>query len=137
MGIFDWLKNAGKKVLGFANTVRGGIKSGFDFVKKIPLVGTLVNKALDVPVLGGQSLNSIGNIADTALDVGNSLAGGDYRKAASRVAPAIGDALGRRYGAVGRGVARTINRRAGLGDNKFSNMPIRIRGGIDGESKRT
>ncbi len=86
MGIFDGLKrfagkvwggikSAGGRVLDIGNKIRDGINKGYNFVRKIPVVGNAVDKLLStpIPVLGGLSLKSIADTANTALDVGNDI----------------------------------------------------------------
>jgi hypothetical protein len=80
MGFLSFFRDMGRKVLGWGNTIRSGINKGYNFVKKIPVIGNLVDKGLNtpIPMLGGMSLGGIGSVASTALDVGNSINGGDY-----------------------------------------------------------
>jgi hypothetical protein len=65
-------KGGFKKVLDFGNGIRRGVSKGYNFVKKIPVVGNLVDKLLDTPLpYIGASARQIGHGLDTALDVGN------------------------------------------------------------------
>jgi hypothetical protein len=86
MGIFDGLKrfagrvwggikSAGGRVLDIGNKIRDGINKGYNIVKKIPVVGNVVDKMIDtpIPLLGGMSLKNIAGTANTALDVGNDI----------------------------------------------------------------
>lgn len=76
---WDGVKSIGSKVLGIGSTIRDGIGKGFNFVKKIPVVGQIVEKAVDTPIpfLKGATLRQVGDVASSALDTGQSLAKGD------------------------------------------------------------
>jgi len=81
MGLFDFLKNVGSGIL---NTVRnvgggilGGLSKGRDLIRSvsraarsIPGVDALLKTK--IPVIG-ESLDDLGNIADTALDTATDL----------------------------------------------------------------
>ncbi len=83
MGIFDSLRNFGSsiwgglkngfnKVIGIGNTVRNGIRRGWDFVKNIPVIGNIAKNAANTTLpLIGQSLGQLGQKASDALDTAN------------------------------------------------------------------
>lgn len=87
MGFFDFIKDVGGKILGglskaggavlnIGNKVKDGISKGFDFVKKIPVIGDVVDTLASAPIIKGMSLKDLANKADTALQVGQSVKGG-------------------------------------------------------------
>ena len=71
--IFEGLKKGGSKVLDVANTIRSGVKKGYNFVSKIPIIGNMVNKIAEtpIPLLKGMSIKDVGRVADSALDTAN------------------------------------------------------------------
>lgn len=88
MGFFGdlWsgIKNVGSKVwgglrsglhtiVGIGNKIRSGLQTGWDFVKKIPVIGNLAQAAVKIPIpyFGDKSLDDLASIGKTALDVGN------------------------------------------------------------------
>ena len=70
-GILTGVKAVGNGILNVGNTVRSGIGKAMDFVNKVPIVGGLVNRALDSPILDGVSIRQAAGVADAALDTGN------------------------------------------------------------------
>lgn len=85
--IWNGLKSAGRAVLDIGgkigrgvldagNFIRNKINTGVDFARKIPFLGRLVDTAINAPVFDGVSLGQIGNVADSALDVGNAVRDG-------------------------------------------------------------
>lgn len=75
MGVFDWLKGGFKKVLGWGNTAKNYITKGYDFVRKIPVIGSAVSNLVEnVPIpLIGMTAKQIAGYADSALNVGNDI----------------------------------------------------------------
>jgi len=74
-GIYNTVKNVGGKVLNVANKARDIIGKGLGFIGKVPIIGGLVNRALDAPVFDGLSARNIAGLADTGLDTANQIAG--------------------------------------------------------------
>jgi hypothetical protein len=85
MGFFDFFKKAassvwngiksgGSRVLNWANKARDGINKGWNFVKKIPVVGNIADRAasLKLPLIN-MSLKDVAGTADTALDTANDI----------------------------------------------------------------
>lgn len=72
--MFDWLKGGFRKILDFGNNARNGIKKAYNFIKKIPVIGSAVDGLLDaqIPYIN-MSANQIGKGLDTALNVGNDI----------------------------------------------------------------
>ena len=73
--ILGGVKSLGRGILNVGNTIRSGISKGLDIARKIPVVGGLVDEALNMPLPGvGVSLSEVGGIADTALNTVNNVA---------------------------------------------------------------
>ena len=75
-GILNVGSKIGSGILNAGNWARNGINKVMGIVDKIPVVGGLVNRALDAPILDGVSLRQAAGIADSALDAGNSVRDG-------------------------------------------------------------
>lgn len=74
MGVFDWFKNGFKKILGWGNVAKQYITKGYNFVRKIPGLGNVVEGLVNTPIpLIGMSANQIAGYADNALNVGNDI----------------------------------------------------------------
>lgn len=68
-----FIGNVGSKVLDIGGKIRDGIGSALGVIGKVPIIGGLVNRALDAPILDGVSLRQAGDVASAALDTGNSV----------------------------------------------------------------
>lgn len=87
MGIFDFLKRTGGRILegatkiggnllGGLNKARDIISKGVQMVSGVPVVGQLVQQGLRTPLpFVGRSLNDIGSQASQVLDTANSMYG--------------------------------------------------------------
>ena len=75
MGFFDFVKKIGKSVWNgvkkvgkfVADTgdkIKGGIGKAYNFVKGIPVIGNMVEDALDKPVFEGMSVRNIAGAVD-------------------------------------------------------------------------
>ncbi len=71
--IYGGVKSVGSKILGWGNSARNGIKKAYDFTQKIPVIGDLVNTAIDkgIPQIGGQSVRDLAGKASGYLDKAN------------------------------------------------------------------
>lgn len=87
MGFFDFIKKIGKGIVNTVSKIGGGILNAgkwvrdkvggaFNAVKKIPVIGDVVDQLASVPIIKGMSAKDIANKADTALKVGESIKGG-------------------------------------------------------------
>jgi hypothetical protein len=70
--ILGSLKTSGRKILGVGQGARKVVGSIYNTAKKIPVVGDILDKALDTKVLGGRL-----SIKDIANNVGNAIEAGD------------------------------------------------------------
>lgn len=70
-GILSGARALGNGILNVGNMARSGINKVMGVIDKVPVVGGLVNRALDIPI-EGVSLRQAAGIADSALDAGNS-----------------------------------------------------------------
>jgi len=74
MGIFSAFKNGFRKVLDWGNTAKNYVVKGYNFVKKIPVIGGMVDKLVDQPLpIIGMSARQLGGIADQGLSIGNDI----------------------------------------------------------------
>lgn len=82
----SFIRNSASNVADFGRKVKNGIVSGYNTVKKIPIIGDAVKKAvkLRLPFLGGASLNELGQYGNKGLDVVGDLAKGDFSGAAGK-----------------------------------------------------
>lgn len=73
--LWGGIKKVGSKVMPVFNGIRSGISKGFDFVKKIPVIGDIADKAASTPIpqLKGLSLKDIGSKASGVLDTANKI----------------------------------------------------------------
>lgn len=78
----SWLSDAFGKVKNFGRNavnsiskaghwVKKNVKSAYNAIKKIPIIGTAVDEALNfnIPFFGGKSVNDIGGFASRGLDI--------------------------------------------------------------------
>lgn len=75
--VWNGLKKGVGVVSDIGNKIRGGIGSAWNFIKKIPVIGNLAEKAVNTPIpfLGGASLSNVAQGASTGLDVVNGING--------------------------------------------------------------
>lgn len=69
--------DVGRKIIGGASNARDVLSKAYDISQKIPVVGGIVNKVVDTPLLGGYSIKDMANKASNALDAGQKAASGD------------------------------------------------------------
>lgn len=70
-GIISGARTIGSGILNVGNAARSGINKVMNIVDKVPIVGGLVNRALDAPVLDGVSIRQAADVGNAALDTGN------------------------------------------------------------------
>ena len=73
--IFNGVKSAGSKVLNWANSARDGVKRAYKFSQKVPIIGDIVKNFINksIPQIGGQSLGSLADKANSYLDEANNI----------------------------------------------------------------
>ena len=73
--LWGGVKKVGSKVMPVFNGIRSGISKGFDFVKKMPVIGDMADKAASMPIpqLKGLSLKDIGSKASGVVDTANKI----------------------------------------------------------------
>lgn len=142
MGIWDALKSVGRKILGAGksvgrkilgglNTARNWIKSGYGKIRNIPVLGGLVDTALDkikLPFIG-KSVKDLADTADKGLTTATKLSEGDYRGAmdtARQIKLKTGGVLNRNVLDIARGQAqKTQDMMTGMGSNlRIRNKPV-------------
>ena len=66
--VFGGLSKGARSVYNMGNTIKTGISKGVSFAKKIPIIGDVVDSALNVPLpYVGMSANQLGSFADKGL----------------------------------------------------------------------
>ena len=66
--IYDGLKTGVNKVIDVGSSVRDGIKKGYEFVRKIPVLGSAVDGIADLQGPGGITLRKLAEKGSDALD---------------------------------------------------------------------
>jgi hypothetical protein len=72
-GILSGLGKVGSGVLGGLSRARDFIKSGYDKVSKIPVLGSAVKELVNLPLIDGMSVSDIAGKASEAIDRGQQL----------------------------------------------------------------
>ena len=76
MGLWDFVKNIGSKILGMANSARDTVSKIYSGIKKIPVIGNIADGLASMNIPGvGMSAKDIANKASDYLDTANSLVG--------------------------------------------------------------
>lgn len=80
--ILGGLKSGARKVLDIGKGARKLVGGVYNQIKKIPVVGDIVDKALDTKILGGRlSIKDIANNAGNAIEAGDRAYSGDFKGA--------------------------------------------------------
>lgn len=87
-GLWNGVKKVGKFVSDTGDKIKGGIGKAYNFVKGIPVIGNMVEEAINKPVLEGLSVKDIANTADSKFQqfkgVNNAIQNDDYVGAGMR-----------------------------------------------------
>jgi hypothetical protein len=80
MGLFDSIKNVARKVVDFGNRAKKIIGSGYNFIRKIPVVGNFVDTlaSQNLPLVG-MSAKDIAGYLDKGLGIANDVNNGLQR----------------------------------------------------------
>jgi hypothetical protein len=71
--VYDFGRGAFNKVIDIGSKVRDGIRAGYDTVRNLPVIGGIVERAVNAPLpFVGRSLRDIGNVASDGLDIATS-----------------------------------------------------------------
>ena len=62
--VWNGAKKVGKWVSNAGDTVKNAIGKGYNFIKGIPIIGNMVDNAIDQPILEGLSVRDIAGAAD-------------------------------------------------------------------------
>ena len=86
--VIDFGKRIGSTVLDVGNRARDFIGKGYDFIRKIPVIGPMAEQLVNKPIpqLKGLTAKQIAEMGSKGLDIGNKFQGGDY-------SGAIGDVM--------------------------------------------
>lgn len=95
-------KTVGRAILGGAKGARNVISSGWDNIKKVPVLGPVLQtiaERVPIPFLGGKTMQSVANSASAGLDAVDKMAQGDNAgavEAAKRIELKRGGKVGHR-----------------------------------------
>ena len=78
--VYDFGRGAFNKVVDIGSKVRDGIRAGYQTVRNLPVIGGIVDRAVNIPLpIIGRSAREVANMAsdglDTATDIRNQLFG--------------------------------------------------------------
>lgn len=69
--IFGGIGDVGKKILKIPNAIKSGVTKVYDFVKKVPVVGDVVQSVANAPIIRGYSPAQLAGMASQGLDLAN------------------------------------------------------------------